>query len=132
MNWYLKVIKENYANFEGRARRKEYWMYVLFNIIISMVLYIPLVIGITSESDVLSAIGGGLLMLYVLGTLIPSIAVVVRRLHDTGKSGWYYFVAFIPFIGGIWLLVLLATEGDRRENQYGSDPKLEAEPATEL
>ena len=132
MNWYLKVIKENYANFEGRARRKEYWMFILIHLIIIVVLYALFGVGMASESSALSSIAGGLVGLYTLATLIPNIAVVVRRLHDIGKSGWYYFVAFIPFIGGIWLLVLLATEGDRRDNEYGSDPKLEAEPATEL
>lgn len=123
MNWYLKVIKDNYANFEGRARRQEYWMFVLINLLISLILYIPLIIGVSMENDTIILISGILLTIYVLATLIPSIAVVVRRLHDQDKSGTWYFIAFIPFIGGIWALILMATEGTRGPNQYGPDPK---------
>ena len=120
MNWYIKVLKQ-YADFNGRARRQEYWMFFLFNVIAAFAL---VMVG--------GAIGGALdapaiamipYMIYILGVLIPGLAVSVRRLHDQNKSGWYYLVAFIPFIGGIWLLVLLATEGDSGPNQYGPDPK---------
>lgn len=132
MNWYLKVIKDNYADFEGRARRKEYWMFILIHLIIILVLYGLVGAGIAMESSVLSSVGGGLAMLYVLATLVPNIAVIIRRLHEIGKSGWYYFIAFIPFIGGIWILVLLATEGDNGDNEYGTNPKLEAEPVSAI
>jgi len=113
MEWYLKVMKQ-YADFNGRARRKEYWMFVLFNIIASIIL-----------SIIDSAIGtyGALTGLYSLVVLIPSLAVGVRRLHDSGKSGWMLLVAFIPVIGFIWLLILLITEGTPGENQYGANPK---------
>lgn len=126
MNWYLKVLKQ-YADFNGRARRQEYWMFILFNLII---LFALVFIG--------SMIAGGMgaedlafipFLIYYLGVIIPTIACAVRRLHDQNKSGWYYCVTFIPFIGGIWLLVLMCTEGDAGPNQYGADPK---NPNTEL
>lgn len=113
MNWYIKVLKQ-YAEFNGRARRQEYWMFVLFNIIFSMV-----AAAIDAAIGSWGAIGG----LYGLAMLIPSLAVGVRRLHDTGKSGWMLLVAFIPVIGIIWLIILLATEGTPESNQYGENPK---------
>jgi len=120
MNWYLKVVRDNYANFQGRARRQEYWMFTLINILF--------IIGIAIISGVIASITESpaimfLYIIYALGVIIPSLAVTVRRLHDTGKSGWYYFISLIPFIGGIWLIILLATEGDKGTNEYGSDPK---------
>ncbi|EDP95645.1 DUF805 domain-containing protein [Kordia algicida OT-1] len=122
MEWYLKVVRDNYANFEGRARRQEYWMFVLFNFLIIIGLYVIVgILAIMSES--LMALGAILVIIYALGVLIPSIAVVVRRLHDTGNSGWMYLISFIPLIGPIWLLVLMCTEGQVGPNQYGPDPK---------
>ena len=114
-NWFLKVVKENYANFEGRARRSEYWYFTLVSVLISIVLrIIDSVVG--SEIGIVG-------LIYSLAVLVPSIAVGVRRLHDIGKSGWYLLVALIPIAGAIWLLVLLCTEGDHGPNQYGADPK---------
>ncbi len=113
IEWYKKVVLENYANFDGRARRSEYWYFVLANFLISIVLQIiDAVIGLP--------IFGGL---YGLAVLIPSIAVAVRRLHDINKSGWWILIALIPLVGAIWLIVLLATNGDQGPNQYGEDPK---------
>ena len=123
MEWYLKVVRDNYANFEGRARRKEYWMFVLFNMLIIFALYTLVFIGIAMESDTITIIGSGVLLVYALAVLIPSIAVVVRRLHDQDKSGWFYLVGLIPLIGGIWILILMVTEGTSGPNQYGEDPK---------
>jgi uncharacterized membrane protein YhaH (DUF805 family) len=122
MNWYMTVLKK-YTVFSGRARRKEYWMFVLFNIIFSFVAaFLDNVLGIADKST-----GYGIFsILYSLGVLLPSLAVAVRRLHDIGKSGWWYFIALIPLIGGIWLLVLFATDGQPGVNQYGPNPK---EPA---
>ena len=119
MNWYLKVLK-NYAVFSGRARRKEYWMFTLFNIIFSIIaIILDNILGTAIEN-----VGYGLFyFLYVLAVLIPSLAVSVRRLHDVGKSGWMILIALIPIIGGIWLLVLMATDSNPGENQYGSNPK---------
>jgi uncharacterized membrane protein YhaH (DUF805 family) len=114
MEWYLKVVKDNYANFKGRARRKEYWMFALFNVIFAFVaLIIDYVIGTW----------GVIYGLYVLAIIIPSLAVFVRRMHDLDKSGWWFFIWFIPLIGAIWLLVLLCTDGTAGENKYGASPK---------
>lgn len=110
MNDYLECWKK-YADFNGRARRQEYWMFVLFNVIIIFVLCL------------IPFIGWFFLGIYALAIFLPSLAVAVRRLHDIGKSGAWYCVAFIPFAGVIWLIVLLATEGEYGSNMYGEDPK---------
>lgn len=113
MHYYTDVLKK-YATFSGRARRQEFWMFILFNFIVAMVL-----LGI----DVAIGANGILYIVYVLATILPTLAVTVRRLHDLGKSGGWYFISFVPLIGGIWLLVLTATEGQREPNQYGPSPK---------
>ena len=119
MNWYLAVLK-NYAGFSGRARRKEYWMFTLFNIIFAIVaMLLDNVLGIA-----MAEIGyGPLYGLYTLAVFIPGLAVSVRRLHDVGKSGWMILIVLIPIIGAIWLIVLLVTDSNSGENQYGSNPK---------
>lgn len=119
MKWYLDVLK-NYAGFSGRARRKEYWMFTLFNIIISFVLgFVDGMIGSVNPTVGIGALGG----IYSLAVLIPSLAVSVRRLHDVGKSGWMLLIALIPIIGAIWLLVLMVSDSKPEENQYGPNPK---------
>jgi uncharacterized membrane protein YhaH (DUF805 family) len=119
MNWYLAVLK-NYAGFSGRARRKEYWMFVLFN-------FIFLIIAMIIDNDLKTTVGGlpyGLFYsLYAIAVLIPGLAVAVRRLHDVGKSGWMILIALIPIIGAIWLLVLMVTDSNPGENEYGANPK---------
>ncbi|MGY6648979.1 DUF805 domain-containing protein [Wenyingzhuangia sp. IMCC45574] len=115
MNWYLKVLKQ-YADFKGRARRKEYWMFVLFNAIIGWALQ-----GIFLATDI--KIFEFASMAYSLALFIPGLAVLVRRLHDIGKSGWMFFIILIPAVGIIWLLVLLCTNGEEGSNDYGQDPK---------
>jgi uncharacterized membrane protein YhaH (DUF805 family) len=120
MNWYIKVI-QNYTNFKGRARRKEYWMFILINILITIALSYtdtivhfnnPFVSGVSALQSV-----------YALAVLMPGIAVFVRRMHNIGKSGFWFFIVFVPIIGWIWLIVLLTTEGKSGRNRYGSDPK---------
>jgi uncharacterized membrane protein YhaH (DUF805 family) len=122
MKWYLKVVRDNYANFTGRARREEYWMFALFNFIF-IIAIIAVSAGLSGATETPAFMA--LYFIYLLGIMIPSLAVAVRRLHDVGKSGWFYFIALIPFIGAIWLLVLFVTEGDKGANQYGPDPKAE-------
>ena len=119
MNWYIGALKK-YAVFGGRARRSEYWYFFLFNIIISVLL--ALVDGMTGSLDMATGIGllGGI---YALAVLVPGIAVTVRRLHDTGRSGWWILIAFVPLIGAIVLLVFMVTAGQSGSNEYGADPK---------
>lgn len=114
MEWYLKVVRDNYANFTGRARRQEYWMFSLFHFIAFAVL-----IGIDMAifgTTILSVI-------YALATLVPGLAVTIRRMHDQDKSGWFLLLAFIPFIGSIIILVFMCLEGTRAGNRFGADPK---------
>ncbi|WP_343662098.1 DUF805 domain-containing protein [Chryseobacterium mucoviscidosis] len=120
MKWYLKVLKQ-YADFKGRARRTEYWMYLLFNLIFALIAAVlDNILGLKFSPEIPY---GYLYLLYALVTFLPGLAVSVRRLHDVDKSGWFLFISLIPIIGGIWLLVLYATEGTQGRNQYGDDPK---------
>ena len=119
MNWYLEVMKK-YAVFSGRARRKEYWFFILFNMIFAIVaMILDNVLGIAIEGLVY----GPIYILYGLAILLPNLGVLVRRLHDVGKSGWFFFITLIPIVGVIWLLVLLCRDGVQEENQYGPNPK---------
>lgn len=121
MDWYLLVLKK-YAVFSGRSRRKEYWFFVLFNIFATIALSI--VDSFTGSYD--PELGVGLLgLIYGLAVLIPSIAVLVRRLHDTGRSAWWLLIGLIPLIGAIVLFVFMVLDGDEKDNQYGASPKLE-------
>lgn len=119
MQWYIKCIK-NYATFTGRARREEYWMFFLFNLIFGVA------IGIIDFLLKTNGLIGGL---YSLALLIPGLAATVRRLHDTGRSGGWIFINLVPIVGTIWFLVLLCLSGDPSPNKYGEDPKQVAAPA---
>lgn len=117
MDWYLSVLKK-YVVFEGRARRKEYWMFTLFNVIFAIVA------GILDSVLGTGSMGTGVIyLLYCLAVFLPGLGVSVRRLHDVGKSGWFLLIALIPLIGAIWLLVLMCTDGNLGENAYGANPK---------
>jgi uncharacterized membrane protein YhaH (DUF805 family) len=105
MNWYLAVLKK-YAVFNGRARRSEYWYFVLFSTLISVAL---IILGALIHIEILDS-------LYSLAILVPSIAVGVRRMHDVNKSGWYLLIP-------IYNLILACTDGYNGPNEYGSDPK---------
>lgn len=124
MEWYLKVLRQ-YANFNGRARRKEFWMFYLINsmLMIGFTLAGAIIAMATDVPAIMIAVVA-VLILYLLATFIPTLAVIVRRLHDTNNSGWMYCVTFIPMVGGIWLIVLLCTDGTLGENYYGQDPKI--------
>jgi uncharacterized membrane protein YhaH (DUF805 family) len=132
--WYKKVVFENYANFNGRARRSEYWYFTLVNLLIaiSFIIFGVIVGEVLKDIATGLVIAYGLCVLYALLTLLPNLGLLVRRLHDIDKSGWFYFIAFIPFVGSIWLLVLFCTEGTRGVNQYGADPKNEIEDLEEI
>lgn len=117
MSTYIEVLKK-YAVFSGRAPRKEYWMFVLINMIVSLLITLPAV-GILMATQIDLTF---LANIYSLAVLCPGIAVGVRRLHDTNRSGWWMLLALIPFIGAIVLLVFLATAGTSGSNQFGEDP----------
>jgi|TARA_B110000259_G_C13650450_1_gene256042 uncharacterized membrane protein YhaH (DUF805 family) len=119
MDWYLKVLKQ-YADFNGRARRKEYWMFFLFNMVFAVLA--SLIDFSAGTANFVS--GSGLFQnIYSLVVFVPGLAVGVRRLHDVGKSGWMLLLAFIPLIGAIWLLVLFATNSKEGTNKWGQNPK---------
>ena len=113
MNWYLKVVKEHYADFKGRARRKEYWIFVLVNAVISIVL------GMIGALIKMPWIGS----IYGLIVLVPSLAVGVRRLHDIGKSGWMLLIGMIPIVGALYLIYLFCQDGEKKANAWGPNPK---------
>ncbi|TGB01462.1 DUF805 domain-containing protein [Halobacillus salinus] len=126
MKWYLKALKK-YAVFRGRARRKEYWMYILINFLVFMGLggLDALIFGENSPlvtEDAPPTILFYIMLLYYLGTILPTLAVTVRRLHDSGRSGWWFLISFIPLIGAIVMLVFTVMESDS-ENRFGSNPK---------
>jgi uncharacterized membrane protein YhaH (DUF805 family) len=120
MDWFIKAMKQ-YADFNGRARRREFWMFLF--------VYLLIISGAAIIDNLLEITYGGMFFigpLYSISAvimLIPSIALVTRRLHDVDKSGWMMLIALIPFVGHVWLLVLQLTEGTPNENQYGENPK---------
>jgi uncharacterized membrane protein YhaH (DUF805 family) len=120
MNWWLTCMKK-YADFNGRARRAEYWMFFLFSFIFAIVaMFLDNFLGTASEE-----LGYGLFyILFGLAIIIPSWAVLVRRLHDIGKSGWWVFISLVPIVGGIWLFILTITDSEPGFNEYGENPKL--------
>ncbi|MFP9114971.1 DUF805 domain-containing protein [Flavobacterium sp. RHBU_3] len=114
--YYFSTFRYNYINFKGRARRKEVWYFIFINNIICMLLTtIPI---ITNNGWLI-----WLSFIYVIASLIPTLALLVRRMHDIGKSGKMILVAFIPLIGFFWILILLLTEGTIGKNKYGPNPK---------
>lgn len=120
MHWYLKALSK-YAVFNGRARRKEYWMFALVNAL--AILALSFWDGAVGTYDY--EIGGGLFSgLYSLLVLLPSLAVTVRRLHDTGRSGWWLLLAFLPLVGLVVMLVFLASDSEGGPNRFGPNPKV--------
>lgn len=118
---YMKLALSRYADFSGRSRRMEYWMFFLLNIGVSIVATI--LDGILGMSGMIAGAYGPLSVIAMLGLLVPGIAVAIRRLHDQDKSGWWLLLAFIPILGGLVLLVFMFLEGTKGDNQYGPDPK---------
>ena len=111
MDYFIGALKK-YADFNGRARRKEYWMFVLMYIILTIVLvFVESLLGL----GIFSAI-------FALALIVPSISIAARRLHDTGRSGWWQLISFIPLIGAIVLLVFLVQDS-HEDNEYGVNPK---------
>ena len=114
---------KQYADFSGRARRKEFWMFVLFSAIIVFALMLVIMALNATGSSILSVIGFVLYCVYALAVIVPSLAVGVRRLHDIGKSGWYFFITLIPLVGGIILLIWWCKNSQPGENKWGANPK---------
>ncbi|WP_421243893.1 DUF805 domain-containing protein [Aeromonas sp. 601019] len=114
MNWYLSVLKQ-YAVFSGRARRTEYWMFVLCNVIAMLLLgMVDKLIG--GDNELISSI-------YSLAVLLPSLAVAARRLHDTDRSAWWLLLGLIPIIGTLVLIYFMVCNGQQGPNRFGDDPK---------
>ncbi|MFK7735923.1 MAG: DUF805 domain-containing protein [Pirellulaceae bacterium] len=116
MNEFKKVVFENYANFQGRASRREYWMFFLCNIAVAVLLMIM-------DGVLLMTVGiAGLNLLYTLAVIIPGVAVTIRRLHDTGRSGWWILIGLVPLVG-LLLLYFMCVDSDPGANEYGENPK---------
>lgn len=128
MKWFIHVIK-NYANFEGRARRQEYWMYILFVFLFSIVAgVIDGTLGLTGEMGT-----GVFSSLFALFLILPSLSAGARRLHDTGKSGLWLFLYLLPVLGSLILLIFMVLPGDEGPNRYGPDPKVSGpQPSAEI
>lgn len=121
MHWYLEALKK-YAVFSGRARRMEYWMFCLFNLLISVGLAV-----VGAVAGLILDYGVNLLStLYCLAVLVPSIAVAVRRLQDTGRTGWWLLLVLVPFLGALVLLIFLVENSQSGQNRWGPNPKLTA------
>ena len=120
MNYFIDCLTKKYACFSGRARRQEYWLFVLFNIIADIIInVIGGVLASVTGVDAFAFLGA----IYNLAVLIPGFAVFCRRMHDTGRSGWWWLIALIPFVGWIVLLVFCCLDSQPGENKYGPNPK---------
>lgn len=122
IQWFRQVLAK-YALFRGRARRREYWRFVLYYLLCyAALLVVDLLTGTFSFESQRGLLGG----LFLLFMFIPALAVAVRRLHDTGRSGWWLLLAVIPLVGQLVLLYFFIDEGDEGDNDYGPDPKARA------
>ena len=131
MEWIFLPYKR-YADFSGRSQRKEYWLFQLLLVMVIVVAVLPFFAtsaafesnaGAEPELSGFAIAGAVLLGIFVLGSIIPSIAVTVRRFHDQDKSGWFYLLSFIPYVGGWIVFVFMCLDGTHGENKYGPDPK---------
>jgi len=120
MNWFLVAVKQKYADFSGRARRREYWFFLLVYLLINIALLV--VDNLLGWFDADSGVGV-LSGIFTLALLIPSLSVAVRRLHDTDRSGWWLLIGLIPLIGGIVLLVFFVQDSQTGANRFGPNPK---------
>ncbi len=114
LSYWKKVVLENYVNFAGRARRAEYWWFTLANFIAVFVLIVLVAVA---------KIFWVLYIVYLLALIVPSLGVTFRRLHDTDRSGWWWLIALVPFVGGLILLVFLCIDSTRGTNQWGTSEK---------
>lgn len=123
MDWMLMPYRR-YADFNGRSQRKEYWMFMLLFVIVYAVAFTLMIGGgMGGEPGGMFGLGGALLGIFVIASIVPAIAVQVRRFHDQDKSGWFVLLNFVPYVGGIIVLVFMCIEGTRGPNRFGPDPK---------
>lgn len=128
---YYKMALSKYADFTGRSRRSEYWFFALGNVLIYFALaFLGGILAGATGSETAGLIPMILLGIFVLAIIIPSLAVAVRRLHDTGRSGWWYLIGLVPFIGSIVLIVFFCTDSEPGANQWGPNPKTGATTST--
>ena len=122
----VKSFWSNYATFRGRSRRSEYWWIQLFLVITNLAVAAIDLVLMSGDIDRFVANGGGGIvgLVWILVTIVPALAVLVRRLHDTGKSGWWALIGFVPLIGGIVLLVFTLLDSEAGDNKFGVSPKL--------
>ncbi len=124
MYWYLEVFRR-YAEFSGRSRRKEYWMFALFNIlfIFGLAMIMAVLASIFGDTGIVFIIPVIILIIYFAVVFIPALAVTVRRLHDTGRSGWFILLNFIPYVGGLIVFIFTVLDSEPGENKWGPNPK---------
>jgi uncharacterized membrane protein YhaH (DUF805 family) len=123
VEWFLKALRQ-YSDFNGRARRQEYWMYQLFvGLIFLAIMVVFGGLAAATSSQTLLYLMMGVIAIVGVGLLVPSLAVTARRLHDTGRSGWWQLISLVPYVGGFVVLVFCILEGNRGPNRYGPDPK---------
>ncbi|MCF8522804.1 MAG: DUF805 domain-containing protein [Pontimonas sp.] len=121
----VKSFWSNYTNFSGRARRSEYWFIQLFLVLTNLaVAAIDLALMNGDLERFIANGGGGIVgLIWILATIVPAVAVLIRRLHDTGRSGWWALIGLLPIVGGIILLVFTVQDSDSGDNTYGASPK---------
>ena len=117
IDWAMLVVTKKYADFSGRARRKEYWMFCL------AIMCVSIALGVLVQIPGIGGLFQGITYLLILGILVPDLAASVRRLHDIGKPWPWMLVLLIPCVGWIWFIVLMAKEGVKGDNEFGPDPK---------
>ncbi len=123
--YYLDILTNKYIDFNGRARRKEYWMWTLYvTLIFILAMILDNMLGLNFELLGEDLGYGWLYLITGIINFIPGLSIVVRRLHDVGKSGWFYLIILIPIIGFIGILILLCSDGDKEENKWGTNPKI--------
>ena len=123
--YYLNILTNKYADFSGRARRKEYWMWTLYaTLIFILAMIMDNMLGLNFELLGQDLGYGWMYVIAGIINFIPGLSIVVRRLHDVGKSGWFFLIILIPIIGWIGILIFLCSDGDKEENKWGTNPKI--------
>lgn len=123
MHYFITAITTKYFDFKSRARRTEFWFVALFNFLITIVFTFFILLLFRIDSTFLAGVLIGIYILWYLFMLIPSTAVLVRRLHDIGLSGWWFFISFVPIFGSLTLLVFYFIDSQKGINRWGVNPK---------